>query len=70
MELRINPFDPRPCYANGRKALCHGLDTRSGYALVEYEDGTVDSMVAMAVRFTDSGVLFDEYAWDEAERGK
>nr|DAR24704.1 MAG TPA: hypothetical protein [Caudoviricetes sp.] len=51
----------RPCFVDGRKALFHRWTAYDiiDYAIVEYEDGTVDIVHPESIRFVTAAVLFD-----------
>ena len=65
----------RPCYVEKkdatRKAIFHrwidlSCPITQTLALVEYEDGTVEQVKPVSIRFADGGE-FDEYIWEEEE---
>jgi hypothetical protein len=56
----------RCCMVAGRKAICWGRDTVST-VIVEFEDGTVESVRMTSVRFLDSARFFGEYIWRETD---
>lgn len=61
-------FRLRPCLAHGERALFHRWDIDdfdTAVAIVEYEDGTMDSVYPDNLRFLDSKATFAEYAWTD-----
>lgn len=46
--------------------FCAGQETAS-MALVEYEDGRLDTVVVSAVRMLDSAELFEGYEWERED---
>lgn len=57
----------RPCFVDGRKALFHRWTAYNviDYAIVEYEDGTVDIVHPQSIRFVPLDV--EKYGFTERE---
>lgn len=60
----------RPCFVDGKKALFHRWTAYNviDYAIVEYEDGTVDIVHPQSIRFVSG--KFKEYSFDERKGAK
>lgn len=60
----------RPCFVDGKKALFHRWTAYNviDYAIVEYEDGTVDIVHPQSIRFVTG--KFDEYSFTDERGGK
>ena len=60
----------RPCFVDGKKALFHRWTAYNviDYAIVEYEDGTVDIVHPQSIRFLPG--KFDEYNFTMKQKGK
>lgn len=58
----------RPCFVDGKKALFHRWTAYNviDYAIVEYEDGTVDIVHPQSIKFVPG--KFIEYNFTEGEQ--
>lgn len=59
------PIEPSPL-----KGGHPGGQVSKPVAIVEYEDGTVETVIASRVRFFDTDELMKQYAWEEKEEPK
>ena len=56
----------RPCVVGiNTKAMFHKW--HGHFAIVEYEDGSVDTVFAKRVRFLDSKRFFEGCSWDDVD---
>lgn len=65
MKIEIQNEAYRPCFVDGKKALFHRWTAYNviDYAIVEYEDGTVDIVHPQSIRFVSG--KFKEYSFDK-----
>lgn len=67
MMLERNGY--RPCIVKSKKALFHCISyfatTTNNFAIVEYEDGTMEAVPIEWIKFIDNP--FADYCWDNAD---
>lgn len=79
--LRQNSTELRPCYVGARKALFHKWEKKQTasplggmleftVALVEFENGSIETRNPQHIRFADSAGLFKQFAFDEEREAK